>query len=440
MKIFSGLKIRLSAGILLVLAVLALTLSFNAPVSAASGITLSGSSVQSAFPNSLTFAIQAKSDVNITQLRIHYIVKRQNYADVTSEGWPQFSPAASVSAQWVWDMRNSSLPPGAQVQYWWTAVDAAGKTAETASATVSFDDTRYKWQSITTPPVTIEWYNGSSSFAGALMSAAQDGLKRIENDTGAIPAGNVVIYIYASAAELQGAQLFAQQWEGGATYAEYNVIAIAVSTSDLGYGQRAVPHELTHWIVHQITFNNYGAGLPTWLDEGLATYGESTTLNPDYQSALNYAIQNDQLISVRSLSSPFSSVAQQAYISYGESNSVVTFMIKTYGKDKIQQLLQVFHDGSNYDAALEQVYGFDQDGLYKLWLQSIHVTLPATTPATSPATSPSASSPSPSKRPPATVQVGNGASSAGTWVLIGLLAVIIIGVGFALERRTRKKK
>ena len=70
--------------------------------------------------------------------------------------------------------------PGTQVEYWWTAEDAAGKSAETSRATVSFDDNRYKWQSITTDPVTLLWYNGNRAFANALMTAAQQGLQRIE--------------------------------------------------------------------------------------------------------------------------------------------------------------------------------------------------------------------------------------------------------------------
>jgi hypothetical protein len=202
------------------------------------------------------------------------------------------------------------------------------------------------------------------------MTAAQQGLKRIEDNTGAQPQGKVNIYIYGSAQDLQGADLFAQAWEGGVTFAGYDVIAVGVATDELDYGQRAVPHELTHWIVHQITFNNYGAGLPVWLDEGLATYGEGS-LSPDYKSALDYAIKNNQLITVRSLSSPFSAVALQAYIAYGESNNIVTFLINQYGRDKMVALLHVFQQGSTYDAALKQVYGFDQDGLDALWRQSL---------------------------------------------------------------------
>ena len=86
-----------------------------------------------------------------------------------------------------------------------------------------------------------------------------------------------------------------------------------------------------------------------------------------YQAALNYAISTNQLISIRSLSSPFSAVAQQALISYGESNNIVTFMLQKYGKGKMVQLLNVFHQGATFDDALNQVYGFDQDGLDMVW-------------------------------------------------------------------------
>ncbi len=360
----------LACALLLLLVILGVAVT-SPPATSAATITLSGS-VQVSFPNTMTFKVNAQSDANITDLRLHYVVHRQNYASVVSEGWAQFAPAASVDSQWLWDMRKSPLPPGAQIDYWWTAGDAAGKTAQMDRSTVAFEDNRYQGQSINNTPITRLWYKRDQSFASALMTAAQQGLQRIEGDTGATPQGSARIYIYGSAQELQGAQLFAPQWEGGVTFSGFDIIAIGVATSDLAYGQRVVPHELTHWIVGQVTFNDYGAGLPTWLDEGLAKYGEGT-IAPEYQAALNFAIQNSQLISVRSLSSPFSAQADQALISYGESNSIVRFLIQKYGKDKMVQLLNVFQQGSTYDDALKQVYGFDQDGLDALWRQSIGV-------------------------------------------------------------------
>jgi len=355
--------------VLVVLAIVPFAVASHSTASPASGINLS-SSVQVSFPNSITFDVEAQSDANITKLRLHYIVDQQNYAEVVSEGWPQFSPSTSVDTQWVWNMGESGgLPPGAQVEYWWTAEDAAGESAQTNISTVSFDDNRYNWQSITTEPVTLLWYSGNDLFANSLMTAAQQGLQRIENKIGATPQGHVRIYIYASTQDLQGSLLFAQRWVGGLTFGSFNIIAIAVATNQLPFGEGAIAHELTHWVVHQVTFNNYGAGLPPWLDEGLATYIQGAV--PDYQAALNYAIENNQLISVRSLSSPFSAIPAQALISYGESQSIVTFLIQTYGEDKMNQLLNVFHQGAGYDDALKQVYGFDQSGLDVLWRQSL---------------------------------------------------------------------
>jgi hypothetical protein len=360
---------RLAAPLLCLMMVVSLAAVWAPPLAAA-GISLAGS-VQYFFPASMTFDVTARSDAEIVDLRLHYIVDRQNYAEVVSEGWVQFNPSTKVDARWVWDMRKGSLPPGTKIEYWWTATDAAGDTGATGRATVSFDDNRYDWQSMNEGPVTLYWYRGNREFAGALMAAAQQALTRIEENTGARPEGTVRIFIYASASDLQGAELFAQPWEGGVTFTGFDVIAVGVATSQLDYGLSAVPHEMTHWIIHQITFNNYGAGLPVWLDEGLATYGEGAD-SQDYQAALDSAIENDRLISVRSLSSPFSAVAQQAYTSYAESNSVVTFMIDQYGKDKMVQLLEVFQRGAGYDAALEEVYGFDQDGLDARWRETLN--------------------------------------------------------------------
>jgi hypothetical protein len=94
-------------------------------------------------------------------------------------------------------------------------------------------------------------------------------------------------------------------------------------------------------------------------------------LDPYMEEWLEKAIANNKLISVRSLSSPFSAIPEVAFISYAESQSLVHFLIKNYGKEKIFQLLMIFKEGARCDQALMQVYGFDQDGLEQLWRQSL---------------------------------------------------------------------
>jgi hypothetical protein len=110
-----------------------------------------------------------------------------------------------------------------------------------------------------------------------------------------------------------------------------------------------------------MTFNPY-AGLPAWLTEGLAMYAEGT-LEVEYRALLKRATAEKSLISVRSLSSPFSARAETSYLSYAQSYSLVDFLVTNYGQGKMLELLNTFGEGSSYDGALEKVYGFDMDGL-----------------------------------------------------------------------------
>ena len=336
-------------------------------------LTILDSSVEAEFPSKLNFSLSVESDVNITDIRLHYTVDRISYAQVTSEAYIEFVPDTTVDVSWTWDMRKTGgLPPGASVEYWWTVEDADSDKVKTAPTRVQFDDLRYSWHSLAEGEVTIYWYEGGESFAQELMAAAQQALTRLAEDTGAYLERSVEMYIYANAWDLQGAMIYPQEWTGGVAFTRYGTIAIGIAPSNLAWGKRAIAHELAHLVIHQMTFNPY-SGLPTWLDEGLAMYAEGPP-EPGLTAYLNRAITENSLISVRSLSSPFSAYAGEASLSYAQSYSLVEFLITSYGQDKMLELLTTFRQGSGYDAALDKVYGFDMDGLNTLWLD--YVTIP----------------------------------------------------------------
>ena len=333
------------------------------------------SSVEIQFPHELVFHVEVKSASDIIDARLHYKVNKMNYANVTSEKWTAFTPAARIKTSWTWDMRRASLPPGAEVTYWWTFEDAAGNRIKTSPDTVHFDDNRYQWQSLTTSDftesgkLTLFWYEGDDSFAQELMDICEKGLAKLVRDIGVYPESPVKIYIYASSSDLQGAMIFPMEWTGGVAFTEFGIIAIGISPGKLDWGERALLHELTHLVVHQATFSPYGT-LPVWLDEGLAVYNEGEA--SDYlQSCLEKAISEDKLISVRSLCSPFSADPEKAYISYAESYSLVKYLLDNYGQDKMLNLLTLFKQGSTYDEALTQVYGFDIEGLDARWRETL---------------------------------------------------------------------
>jgi len=349
----------------------ALFLLFNpSAVIAADGIVVIDMDVDMDFPNQALFTIEAESYVDIVDVRLYYQVDRMNYAEVISEGWADFTPASRVEASWVWDMRNSSLPPGAEVLYWWMVEDADGNRFETSPEIMHFNDERYSWQSLnSTMPgggeLSLFWYAGDTIFAQELMGACEEALTKLTQDIGTYPEKPIEIYIYASTVDLQGAMIFPQEWTGGVAFTAFSTVAIGISPSELDWGKRALVHELTHLVIHQATFSPYGQ-LPLWLDEGLAMYSEGE-LDPVMRSYLEEAIAKDELISVRSLCSPFSAYSEKASLSYAQSYSLVEYLLDNYGQDSMLDLLSILKQGSTYDAALTEVYGFDIDGLDALW-------------------------------------------------------------------------
>jgi hypothetical protein len=357
-------------GILALAVLLLLTVLSPALVQAQGGLTVTSSSAEANFPQQLNFSLSATSNVNITDIRLCYAIEHIGFADVTSEAYVDFTPATSVKVSWSLDMvKIGGLPPGSIAEYWWKIEDGSGDRLETPPAQVQFDDTRYDWRSLTEGKLTLYWYSGNDAFAQELMATAQGAMAKLATDTGAELEKPARLYVYASSSDLQGSMIYPQEWTGGVAFTRYSTMAIGIAPSDIDWGKRAIAHELTHLVIHQITLNPYN-DLPVWLDEGLAVRNEGL-LDPTYSSYLASAITSGSLISVQSLASPFSAFPDEAVLSYAESYSLVDFLITSYGQAKMSQLLAVFRQGSGYDEALEAVYGFDMSGLNSLWREYV---------------------------------------------------------------------
>ena len=385
-------------------------------VTAETGIAVIASDVDVDFPSQAVFTVEAESNADIVDARLYYQVDRMNYAEVVSEGWADFAPANRIEANWVWDMANASLPPGADVIYWWMVEDDDGNRVETSPKIMHFDDNRFTWRSLTGSAgeggeITLCWYTGGDSFARELMDTCEEGLASLTQDIGTYPERPIKIYVYESTSALRGAMVFSQEWTGGVAFTDFGIVAISIPPSQLEWGKRALVHELTHLVVGQATFGPYGQ-LPLWLDEGLATYSEGE-LDPDLRSSLIRAISEGTLISVRSLCSPFSAYADKARLSYAQSYSLVEYLLDNYGQDKMLDLLAVLKQGSTYDEALTEVYGFDVNGLDALWRATL--------------TSP--------------IALTRKGESHAVWV--GMLAALAVGLvvwgAVALTRRTKRR-
>jgi hypothetical protein len=289
-----------------------------------------------------------------------------SFADIFAEGYVSFTSSTEVSASYALDLRRfGGFPPGTTMHYWWVIKDAGQARLETSPVTYQISDNRYSWNNLSQGKINLFWYKGDKTFAQALMDTAQSSLVKLAKDTGANPDKPVNIYIYANSDDLQGSMIYPNEWTGGVSFTQYNIITIGISTSNLTWGKGAMTHELTHNVIGQVIFNPYD-DLPVWLNEGLAMYSEGP-LTSQFLDPLANAIRDNQLISVNMISSPFSAYSDKANLSYAESYTLVDYLVQKYGSQKMSDLLQAFKAGNTYDGALQQVLGFDMNGLNQQW-------------------------------------------------------------------------
>jgi len=350
--------------------ILSLNLLIATPAFAAPQANVTNDQPVLDFPNTVTFNATINANANITSVTLEYGTDQLTCGDVIAKAFPQFTPGKSVNVQWVWDMRQSgSLPPGATIWWRWHYTDESGAETVSDRKTITWLDSEHNWKTLTKDKLNLHWYSGDQAFAQDLLNAAQGGLDFNRTKSGLTATSPIDLYIFANTNDMKDAILYEPSWTGGQAFPDHDIVIIGISQADLAWGRDAIVHELTHVLVGHLTFSCLG-GVPTWLNEGLAVFSEGP-LDSASQSQLDDAIRNNTLLSVRSLSAGFSEVSSKANLSYSQSDSIVKFLVDTYGENKMTTLLTSLRDGMTIDDALTQTYGFNVDGLEDEWRKAI---------------------------------------------------------------------
>ena len=339
-------------------------------------VTLAASEATIEFPDSINFRLSASSALPLRKVDLEfgtdqvYSCATREYSSVRLD----FEPDTEVELSWEWEMKKTgSIPPGTMVWWRWRFEDEGGRSYLSERQELEYEDERFQWQSLTQDNITLYWYTGGRDFAAELAQAMAGGLASLELGSDLVQP--IQAFIYADAEDVQGAILFAQEWTGGLAFGSQNILLITISPERAEEEVSGLVHELAHLLIQELTFNCFG-GLPPWLNEGLATYAEGP-LAPYQQSALDRAAAEDTLITLRSLSSSFPAGHLGAGLSYAQSQSLVAYLIDTYGWAKMRELLAVFQGGTTYDDALLQVYALNMEVLDHEWRASLGLLEPA---------------------------------------------------------------
>lgn len=344
--------------------ILACLLNLAASSGAQEGLSVVVNEYDYTFAESIYFHLVAKSPKYVEKV---FLIYKLGDSPILHKQAPDFNPGTHIEVEWTWNLEPGDLPPGLLVKYYWRLIAKDGTVYKTDPVSFRYEDTRFSWHSLSEGPVTLRWYKGSEEFARDLLDAATKALTRLQEEMGVKVEGPINIYVYASRKDMQPvipsrSKLYDEFTITLGMVLSKDTLVILGSDPDV---DKTIAHELSHLVVGKATENPLGAPLPRWLDEGLAMYAEGE-LPPANRLALERAIQNGELISVRSLSGYVGDPAK-VDLFYAEAYSLVEFLIKEYGKDKMTELLEKFAEGTYQEDALQEVYGFGLDELDARW-------------------------------------------------------------------------
>ena len=341
-----------------------LLLLAGASVVRAASIEASDFRERSDDPTSIMFSARVSAPAGLESASFVYKVLNPD-GNVGGSGDATFAPGAETDVTFTLETITFGryIPVGSTFVYHWELTDREGATLTTEDREYRFFDGRYIWRGRTEGQVTVFWYGLNEGRAMAALESTVAALRAVGNLVETEVPYPIKVMVWGSddegelARRSRGVTFEAQVRTGGQRVAP-DLVFVFEPTRD------TVQHEVAH-IVSHVAGDGPFTSLPSWLDEGLAVWAQGAP-GIGYAGSVALAIQADRTLSLRSMQSA-SNRPTEVNLFYGQSYSTVDFMIREFGQPQFAELFRVFFAGSSIDRALEQVYGFDQNGLYNAW-------------------------------------------------------------------------
>ena len=328
--------------------------------------------VESDFPNGIKYRLESNNNLNIKSIAVRYTLGQQK-----TSIYEYLDKNTNSDNSWNLYLRTNTrekyIPPGTIINYNFEITDLSNKIHKTQQEIFIYSDARYKWKNISNNMIDVAYHGPVKPRAELVLNTIVETIDRMSPLLGITISEPIRVTMYNNIPEMVVAlppssdtvrtQLVTQ----GQAFPDLGVLLILGDSSSV-VGTSS--HEITHILNHRAGDSVFRR-LPSWLDEGLAEFGN---LNPSltYDKALEYAIKNDLIIPI-TLQNTLPGDADQIIIFYGQAMSIVDFMINNYGEENLRNLLRNLKDGVTVDDALYIVYGFDRVQLENNWRKSIGI-------------------------------------------------------------------
>ena len=334
------------------------------------GIEIVSSSVTSEFPEGFRVRASIRSEAEVKSVAFRFVVGQR---DQEAYEYMELEKGAVVDAELFRRTGTSAryIPPGTIVTYSFEIEDTEGGRLDTEQEQFVYEDIRFEWEEVSQPPVSVAYHGPVKTRAETILQAILDTMETLGPVLGAGLEEPIRVTMYSNVKEMlealpPGSTTIRRELitEGQAFTAEGTLLVLGGGRLSRG----TASHEVTHILTHRAGDSIYG-NIPSWLDEGLAEYGN---VEPgfSYDIALDFAIETDTLLPITSMP-VLPGTPEEVIIFYGQASSLVRYMVFRWGSDAMKELLALHKSGVNIDVALTSVYGGDRLALENDWRAAI---------------------------------------------------------------------
>ena len=368
------------AAALAVFIALGLLSSFGPPVNAqvqtsTVAVEILSHSAVSKLPDGVEFKANVTGDVEEVTARFSIIGRRATQYDYLEFGEPaMYTTSAPASGELFYrtDTLARYLPPGVTMEYTIEVLDSSGNLHESEPSQIVLTDSRFEWDTVSEGGVTVYFHGPVTTRAKSMLDTSLQTIQNMAPVLG-IPfeGAPINVTMYNNIAEMtdataarSGAISRELITEGQAFSPENTVLVQGGSSRATG----TMSHELTHVLLSRAVSGARSA-VPTWLNEGLAEYGN---IDPGlaYDRYLEWGIDTNRILPLTSLGT-FPGDPDLVIVSYGHGKSVARFMVEDFGDGKMAELLAEYNQSRRFDDAMIATYGVDRAGMDALWRESV---------------------------------------------------------------------
>ena len=331
---------------------------FNSTVFAAGGvIEVLSNEREVRFPVGVNFNLEVESEADIQEVRLYY---RVTPSGPWTYAYPNVTPSWRVETNFNLNISGVSyLPPGTEVEYYYSITDADGNTLETEIEIFLYVDGRFRWQTIDVGPLTLYWHDLPRERVRDTASMVENSLYEIAEllDLTLDKQVRGIIYNNRSEANEAFPNLSRTTTEReifqGFAYPERGVFV------GLGLYPGLIVHESAHLLLDMAASSPLAA-IPAWVNEGFASYVE-----PGAHGSFPRGVDTDYL-PLRHMDAVPGRPADIRYF-YTKAESVVGYLLETYGDQKFRGFIARLNEGEDSDTALMASYGFSVEELDQEW-------------------------------------------------------------------------